>query len=197
MASEEKRQLRQSIREIRAGLPLSFRDGASQEICRRLVGHFQAETGTSIGLYAGFGEEVCLKRAFEDLASAGKTVGFPQVMRLPEGGISMVFREIHDWKQLRSGFRGILEPGFDAPILEPHVIVVPGLGFTRHGARLGYGAGTYDRYLSTLDSQPLTVGVAFSQCIVPNLPEEPHDRRVNWVITEQEVIPCGNGEPCP
>ncbi|HUF97333.1 MAG TPA: 5-formyltetrahydrofolate cyclo-ligase [Ilumatobacter sp.] len=63
------------------------------------------------------------------------------------------------------------------------VVIVPGLAFTIEGDRLGQGGGWYDRFLSGLRPEAVTIGVAFAPQIVDALPVEPHDIRVDHVIT--------------
>jgi 5-formyltetrahydrofolate cyclo-ligase len=59
------------------------------------------------------------------------------------------------------------------------LVVVPGLAFTVLGHRLGRGKGYYDtflaRYRATLGALPLTVGLAFSQQVVPSVPTDEND----------------------
>jgi 5-formyltetrahydrofolate cyclo-ligase len=63
------------------------------------------------------------------------------------------------------------------------------VAFDRDGARLGFGAGYYDRLLSRKSLQDtLLVGLAYSFQIVPELPTEAWDRPVHLIITEDEVI---------
>ena len=64
------------------------------------------------------------------------------------------------------------------------VVIVPGLAFTRRGDRLGQGGGWYDRLLAELPDDCTTIGVGFSIQLVDDLPVEPHDTRVDVVITE-------------
>jgi len=71
---------------------------------------------------------------------------------------------------------------------EIEVILVPGLAFTRRGQRLGRGGGNYDRYLATLRSSTLKLGVCFAMQIVEMLPTEPHDQRVDAVATEEGIF---------
>lgn len=73
-------------------------------------------------------------------------------------------------------------------LTEIDVILVPGLAFTRDGQRLGRGGGFYDRLLSQLPARALKLGVCFDLQIVERLPSEPHDQRVNAVVTENEFI---------
>ena len=67
-------------------------------------------------------------------------------------------------------------------------VVVPGLAFDRRGHRLGRGAGVYDRFLATLPPSVLRIGLTPAALVVPELPTEPHDVPMHFVVTEREVI---------
>lgn len=66
------------------------------------------------------------------------------------------------------------------------LVIVPALGLASDGARLGHGGGYYDRFLATLPNHsaggPLRVGVTWADCVVAELPTQPHDQRVDIVI---------------
>jgi 5-formyltetrahydrofolate cyclo-ligase len=64
------------------------------------------------------------------------------------------------------------------------VVVVPGLAFTRDGRRLGQGGGHYDRFLPRLRPECRTVGAAFAEQLLDDLPTEPHDVRLDLVVTD-------------
>jgi 5-formyltetrahydrofolate cyclo-ligase len=66
------------------------------------------------------------------------------------------------------------------------LILVPGLAFDLRGHRLGRGKGYYDQLLRGLGG--ITCGVAFDQQIVAGIPVEPHDVRVNRVLTPTRWI---------
>ena len=66
----------------------------------------------------------------------------------------------------------------------PDVIVVPGLGFTPDGVRLGRGGGWYDRFLARRRTGCLAIGVCFGEQIRHDLPTEPHDELVDVVVTD-------------
>lgn len=72
--------------------------------------------------------------------------------------------------------------GVDPATLD--VAIVPGLGFTADGRRLGQGGGHYDRFLPRLRPGCVTVGVCFAEQLIPDLPVEPHDARVDVVVTD-------------
>ncbi|MEM9662455.1 MAG: 5-formyltetrahydrofolate cyclo-ligase [Planctomycetota bacterium] len=99
--------------------------------------------------------------------------------------------------KLIEGAKGIREPGPSQPVVETgelEVVVVPGLGFTATGDRLGRGAGFYDRFLARLGTETVTVGLAVSVQIVDDLPTEPTDRRVDMVVTEDGLVSCRAGD---
>ena len=83
-------------------------------------------------------------------------------------------------------------PEFDSlPAIDParvDLLLVPGLAFTRDGHRLGRGGGYYDRLLAQCPPHTRTLGVCFATQLVTDLPVEPHDRRVQRVITESHLV---------
>ena len=117
----------------------------------------------------------------------GITVGLPVV--LPGGGL--VFRRHEPGHVLVPGGFGTMIPVEAAPAIEPDVIVVPLVGFDRSGTRLGYGKGHYDRTIAALRARgrsPRLVGVAFSVQEVDTIPHEPHDVRLDVIVTETETL---------
>ena len=62
-------------------------------------------------------------------------------------------------------------------------ILVPGLGFTQNGERLGRGGGYYDKFLATCKSRTKLIGICFKEQIINNLPREKHDRLVTNIVT--------------
>jgi 5-formyltetrahydrofolate cyclo-ligase len=76
-----------------------------------------------------------------------------------------------------------VEPG-DVDPLTLDVVVVPGLAFTPDGRRLGQGGGHYDRFLARLRPSCVTVGAAYAEQLVEDLPTEAHDVRVDLVVVD-------------
>ncbi|GAB5572094.1 5-formyltetrahydrofolate cyclo-ligase isoform X1 [Prionailurus iriomotensis] len=71
------------------------------------------------------------------------------------------------------------------------LIFVPGLGFDKHGNRLGRGKGYYDSYLTRClqqqDSKPYTVALAFREQMCLRVPVDEHDVRVDEVLYEDST----------
>ena len=74
--------------------------------------------------------------------------------------------------------------------IEPEVLIVPLVAFSRAGGRLGYGGGFYDRTLEALRAQRATraIGFAYAAQEQPGLPLEPTDQPLDLIVTEQGVI---------
>ncbi|HPC44847.1 MAG TPA: 5-formyltetrahydrofolate cyclo-ligase [Candidatus Latescibacteria bacterium] len=83
---------------------------------------------------------------------------------------------------------GGLEPRDAEPAdsLTADVVIVPGVAFDRSGNRLGMGGGFYDRFLSTVTTPKIALAHAFQ--IVDAVPVNSHDRRVDLIVTPDEVI---------
>lgn len=105
-------------------------------------------------------------------------------------GPHIFFRAWKPGEPLVRGAFGIEEPLGDE--VEPDLVLVPLLGFTRRGERLGYGAGHYDRYLAAHPGVR-AVGVAFAAQELTSLPTEPHDVFLEAIATERGIITCGVG----
>lgn len=74
--------------------------------------------------------------------------------------------------------------------IEPEIVIVPLVAFTRAGGRLGYGGGFYDRTLELLRAKrpTLAVGFAFAAQRADDLPLEPTDQPLDLIITEQGIL---------
>ena len=68
------------------------------------------------------------------------------------------------------------------------VVIVPGVAFTPDGARLGQGGGWYDRFLVKVRPDCTSIGVGFDLQVVDMLPTEPHDIRLDSIVTESGAV---------
>lgn len=79
-------------------------------------------------------------------------------------------------------------PPATAPLVDPHIVVAPLVGFDRRGTRLGYGGGFYDRTLAALSKPPLFVGYAYGVQELTIIERGPHDIALDLVVTDRGVI---------
>ncbi len=102
----------------------------------------------------------------------------------------MVFLECKQVDLVESFDYGVrvLVPPEDSKIVIPETLLVPGLAFSREGCRLGRGKGYYDKYLK--EFQGTKIGICFKEQIVDDLPIEEHDEKVDFIVTDSEIIRC-------
>ena len=83
----------------------------------------------------------------------------------------------------------VLEPVGGDPVLlkDIDLILVPGLGFTNDGNRLGRGRGIYDRFLSQPDMRAITCGLAMELQVLETLPVLDHDAPLSMLVTNRNV----------
>lgn len=131
---------------------------------------------TCIGLYAVIEQEIDLTSIFEQCQIQGVLTAYPRIIN-----DQIIFHEVSSKNGLTPGFYNIHEPPQSAPILHPDFLVVPGLAFTKDGKRLGRGKGHYDKYLEIHNAY--TVSLAFSWQVLDSLPTEPHDIKIDHIIS--------------
>ena len=92
---------------------------------------------------------------------------------------------------MKVGQWGFREPVFDpAHVIPPDefdLVLVPGAAFTADGQRLGRGGGFYDKLLATPGFRAFKIGICFDYQLVPAVPLESHDQRVDRVATESGI----------
>ncbi|HKU48685.1 MAG TPA: 5-formyltetrahydrofolate cyclo-ligase [Nitrososphaera sp.] len=171
---------------------LSLRNGLAEPKIRELglqiqhhvIDSRQFQSAESIGVYHASGTEVGTDVIIERAKKLGKTVSLPSVE-----GDDIVFYEFSSSKYLVKGRFGIMEPLPYRKTGQMDLMLVPGIAFDRDGYRLGYGKGYYDRYLSLKPTY--SIGLAYSFQVTNNVPRHSHDRRVDAIATEKEIISCG------
>jgi 5-formyltetrahydrofolate cyclo-ligase len=112
---------------------------------------------------------------------------FKKLMAYPAFDKEMIYRSalMSELKVSRDFGADILGPTIDQPIVSPSIVIVPGLGFTPDGKRLGRGKGFYDRYFEK--SPAIKIGIAFEMQIIKDIPTEPHDVKMDFVVTDQST----------
>ncbi len=187
----QKAEIREKIHEKRKNVSTEKIREMSDSICKRasaLSGFRLAET---VLLYAPKEIEVDVLPLAKLALSEGKKVAFPKCHRSPEGYSYMTYHLVSSLDELSPGAFGILEPSEDAPVYDiksdphPSIAFAPALAFDKHGYRLGYGGGYYDRYFNTYNGS--VIGVIFSDFIVPSLPHGRYDIKASLMITEKGV----------
>ena len=123
------------------------------------------------------------------LAEAGFLTLLPVTTPL---GAALVFRAWRPGEPTKLGKMKIAEPQESAKAFDPDLLFVPLACFDRRGHRIGYGAGYYDRTLRALRAKgpAIAVGVAFGVSECAAAPFAAHDERLDFVLTDNELIDC-------
>ena len=177
--ADSKRDLRHSLLAQLRAMPAELRNLRSATLRQQLAPYLDTPEPLNIALYAPLPHEVDLMPLLQEYPQ--HRYGFP---RCGKQGYMAFHHVTKADAQLTPGALGILAPLPELPIIpaqEMHVVIVPGVGFTEDGLRLGYGGGFYDRYLPQCP-QARIVAAAFPEQICTTLPTEEHDLRIPHII---------------
>jgi len=143
--------------------------------------------------YVPFRTEIDPRPLLRALAAQGARLCLPRTPSKGAGGAALTFHlcDPDNPDHLEKSTWGVMEPKAHLEQTRPDVVLVPLLGFDRAGNRLGQGQGHYDRTLEALRATGpvLAVGVAFAAQEVAHIPVEPHDQRLDWIITPTKAYP--------
>lgn len=162
-----------------------------------LIGHASpflcSAHGRVVAGYIPFKTEIDPRPLMRALAAQSARLCLPRTPQKGAGGAALTFHlcDPDDPANLQKSTWGVMEPKAHLPQVRPDIVLVPLLGFDRGGNRLGQGQGHYDRTLEALRATGavLAVGVAFAAQEVTHIPIEPHDQRLDWIITPIEAYP--------
>ncbi len=180
--STEKSSLRKVLLERRDATSYDFIKLTSQKIHNRLKQLEIFSDAKKIACYYPMGSEVLTQNIMQEILGNGKEICLPKVV---ENNLS--FRKIEGLKDLEKGSYGIMEPKENCVKLEGiEIVLVPTVGITKNGVRLGYGYGYYDRFLASSNAK--TISLTYSKQLVKSIPFNEKDVKIDWVVTEEKVI---------
>lgn len=142
--------------------------------------------GASIGLYRANPFEAPAASYARFFFERGHELALPRFSSREAPMEFARFVDPFDEDDLEVGPFGTLEPSAGATKLLPEVLIMPLVGFTEDGARLGQGGGHYDRWLA---GHPETIAIALAwDCQrVDELPIEPHDQPLAAIVTPTRI----------
>jgi 5-formyltetrahydrofolate cyclo-ligase len=187
MIKKQKDEIREVYKEMRRNMPAEERFKRDTAICNAAISLVSFRYAEYVLLYAPTQEEIDVMPIARAALQKGKTVLFP---RCDKKTHTMQYHEVKSLDELQIDSYGILEPSEDCPLYDPAspgaaVCFVPGLVYDKAGYRLGYGKGFYDRYLSGFSG--CTIGVVYSDYILPEVPRGRFDVTVDILLTEKGV----------
>ncbi len=188
LSKRAKAALRQRLGTLRTSLPAPVAAERSARIVQQLREHPLMQSAHGVGLYAAMLDkrEVDLAPLHELLTGRGVRVYYPYMDPTPQG-YTTGFRLWEAGDVLEKRGQYFVEPNPCRRVAvrgDIDLLVVPALGVTLQGYRLGFGAGFYDATLPDLCPPAKTICVGYDFQLLIELPVEPHDFRCDVVITD-------------
>ena len=184
----EKDIIRKDCSDRRNAIDKDLHKSMDEGICALATSLVSFRYADIILLYAPIKSEIDVMPIFHEAIKKGKRVAFP---RCNVEERTMKFHFVTSEDELSPCAYGIREPREDAPVYDPKietgsaVCYVPGLAFDVYGYRLGYGKGYYDKFMHTFNG--CTIGVVYSDFILPTLPKGRFDKHCDVMLTEKGI----------
>ena len=164
----QKTELRQAmmakLQEIPAQNKLAAGTKIASQACDYLKQHIKSPQSATVGIFKSFKDEINTQPINSALAQLGFTLAYPK------------------WGDGQMHYEDAL-----GQTIVPDAIAVPGIAFDRFNNRLGRGKGYYDQYLAKIKAaghNPLLIGICFDFQKLALIPTEPHDQKLDQIITD-------------
>ena len=183
--SESKTILRKHLRDVLAHMSDADKHAKSVAACAMIAASPEFAAARVVMLYLSTPQEVDTAPIALRAWQAGKSVVVPKVSWDQRRMLPVEISSLTTG--LTSTGPGIREPiaGNPMPADLIDLVIVPGLGFTETGYRIGRGMGFYDRFLAQSEFLGLSCGLAFSEQIMPDLPVLDHDVPLSMLATDK------------
>ncbi len=185
MQNDAKHLLRQQILQARHAMTAAEWDAIDAGILQHLVQDENFRRSKAVFMFCSIAGEVSTKAIMEYCWENGKIVCIPRCGQ----GHTMVAHQILTPDDCVSGKFGIPEPTEHCPVMAQDaldLVLVPCLAADKHGNRIGYGGGYYDRYLQKCTAAAIVL--CPSRYVLQEVPTEPFDYPCNKIITEKGVL---------
>ncbi len=185
-ATARKQSLREELTARRKAMTPELIDNRGLKVQARFLATPYYQKARTVALYAPIRGEVPTRDILIAALQDDKIVCYP--LSHVHGRI-LSFRAIKSESELEPGRLGVREPTNASeliPVDQIDLFVVPGLGFSKGGKRLGRGGGYYDATLRAAIARSRRVGLAFNDQIVEALPTTADDVDMDLVVTESD-----------
>lgn len=183
MPNHDKAQLRKIAKARRNEISQSNNDAANILFSNF---NFPISENNIVSGFIPIGSEIDPRNLMGEIAKMGAQLCLP---RINSDTNNIDFHEYNLGDELEIGKMGLKEPFENKKVLDPDYIIVPLLAFDTKLYRLGYGGGYYDRAIAKLRQvkKIITIGIGFDGQKVDNIPIEPHDQKLDFIITEEKL----------
>ncbi len=184
--AELRDRMRSERKRLKAALPRAAKDAASH--LHSVLGALTFEVRCA-AVYLPIGSELDTGPLAAELRRRGVRLALP---RVDAADTPLSFRAWRPGDALEADVQGCAAPPASAETEQPDLIFLPLVAFDRRGHRLGQGGGYYDRTLEALSghSRPAFIGLAYAGQEAPGVPHDPHDQKLDGVLTERGYMPA-------
>lgn len=187
--AQNKPALRRRLRDVLASISEADRHARSLQACSLLAATPEFEAASVVMLYLSTPMEIDTAPLALKCWQAGKTVCVPRVSWDQRRMLPVEISSLQTGMTTMNN--GIREPeagaGKPAPVGLIDLVIVPGLGFSEKGHRIGRGMGFYDRFLASPEFAGVSCGLAFQDQVMPEIPILDHDVPLSMLVTERGV----------
>ena len=188
----DKERLRSKLQKCLLEMSAEQRSEKSRKACRNLVSTPQFQSASTVMMYLSLPHEVDTSEAILHAWQLGKIVVVPKISWQQRHMIPVQINS------LETGFStevtGLRNPirGVPTPLEEIDLVVAPLLGFDSKGNRLGRGGSYYDRFFANEELKAPRCGFAFAEQMVDSIPATKHDKPVDFLVTDKEIMYFNN-----
>ncbi len=188
----DKEQLRSKLQKCLLEMSAEQRSEKNRKACRNLVSTPQFQSASTVMMYLSLPHEVDTSEAILYAWQLGKIVAVPKISWQQRHMIPVQINS------LETGFStevtGLRNPirGVPTPLEEIDLVVAPLLGFDSKGNRLGRGGSYYDRFFANKELKAPRCGFAFAEQMVDSIPATEHDKPVDFLVTDKEIMYFNN-----
>jgi 5-formyltetrahydrofolate cyclo-ligase len=189
MTSGTKAAIRAEVRARVRAIPAAMHAAGSRRVAEAIRKLPEWQSAKSVLLFVPLTDEPDLLGLLRESVQSGRVTALP-AFDTAAG--------VYQARQITDLAADLVPGAFNVPEPAPHCqvvpvaaldfAVVPGIAFTSGGGRLGRGRGFYDRLLAA--TRAVTCGVGFDEQLIPEMPVEPHDVKLHYVVTPSRVHDC-------
>ena len=173
----QKTALRKHLLEKRDATSAELRGISSMKIHQNLKQITSFTNSQNIACYFPIGSEVDTHDIMLDILQQDRNLLLPKIVN-----DNLKFYIVTNLEKLEKGSFEIMEPKDSCKKAEKiDCVLIPTVGVSKSGVRLGYGKGYYDRFLSLTDT--IKISLTYSKQIVKSIPNDSHDVKIDWIVT--------------
>ncbi|MGA2582546.1 MAG: 5-formyltetrahydrofolate cyclo-ligase [Tepidisphaeraceae bacterium] len=185
--NQDKPTIRRDLRAKLAAMTPADRQARSLAACNLIAASPEFAAARVVMLYLSTPQEADTAPLALRCWQSGKTVVVPKVSWNQRRMLPVEIQSLQT--SMTTSNAGVREPvsGQPMPVNLIDLVIVPGLGFTTDGHRIGRGMGFYDRFLAQPEFVGLSCGYGFEEQVIERVPVLDHDMSLSMLCTDRGI----------